>query len=75
LENKNFVPVPFWQIRVQTERSGTPFAVVSREKYDSKDVANAVFGKLQGNSLTVQTVEKKEINQEPPLLYDLTSLQ
>jgi DNA topoisomerase-3 len=75
LENKNFVPVPFWQIRVQTERSGTPFAVVSREKYDGKDAANSVFGKLQGNSLTVQTVENKEVNQEPPLLYDLTSLQ
>jgi DNA topoisomerase-3 len=30
---------------------------------------------LQGNSLQVQSVEKKEVNQEPPLLYDLTNLQ
>jgi DNA topoisomerase-3 len=30
---------------------------------------------LQGNSLTVKSVEKKEVNQEPPLLYDLTTLQ
>ncbi|GHT45047.1 DNA topoisomerase [Bacteroidia bacterium] len=75
LENKNFTPVPFWQIRVQTEKANIPFAVVNREKYDRKDTANAIFQKLQGNSLQVQTVEKKEVNQEPPLLYDLTALQ
>ncbi|GHV05627.1 DNA topoisomerase [Bacteroidia bacterium] len=75
LENKNFTPVPFWQIRIQTEKANIPFAVVNREKYDRKDTANAIFQKLQGNSLQVQTVEKKEVNQEPPLLYDLTALQ
>ncbi|GHT02913.1 DNA topoisomerase [Bacteroidia bacterium] len=75
LENKNFMPVPFWQIRVQTEKANIPFAVVSREKYNSKDTANSIFQKLQGNRLQVQSVEKKEVNQEPPLLYDLTALQ
>jgi DNA topoisomerase-3 len=75
LENKNFVSVPFWQIRVQTEKANIPFSLTSREKYDNKDTANAIFQKLQGNRLQVQSVEKKEINQEPPLLYDLTTLQ
>jgi DNA topoisomerase-3 len=75
LENKNFTPVPFWQIRVQTEKAGISFAVISKEKYDSKDMANAILQKLQGNHLQVQSVEKKEVNQEPPLLYDLTALQ
>jgi DNA topoisomerase-3 len=75
LENKNFTPIPFWQIRVQTEKSNIPFSMTSCEKYDGKDAANAIFQKLQGNSLQVQSVEKKEINQEPPLLYDLTALQ
>jgi DNA topoisomerase-3 len=75
LENKNFTSVPFWQIRVQSEKAGIAFAVVSREKYDNRDTANAIFQKLQGDTLQVQTVEKKEINQEPPLLYDLTCLQ
>jgi DNA topoisomerase-3 len=75
LENKNFMPVPFWQIRVQTEKADMPFFVISREKYDSRDIANAIFQKLQGDSLQVQSVEKKEVNQEPPLLYDLTALQ
>jgi DNA topoisomerase-3 len=75
LENKHFVSTPFWQMRIQTEKSDVSFSVISREKYDSKDMANAIFQKLQGNSLQVQTVEKKEVNQEPPLLYDLTALQ
>lgn len=75
LENKNFVSTPFWQIRVQTEKSNVSFPAISREKYEQKDMANTVFQKLQGNSLQVQSVEKKEINQEPPLLYDLTALQ
>ena len=75
LENKNFSPVPFWQIKILTEKSDIEFSVLSREKYDNKDTANSVFRKLQGNSLSVRSVEKKEVNQEPPLLYDLTTLQ
>ena len=75
LENKNFVSTPYWQIKIQTEKAKTPFSLLSREKYDNKDVASFAFGKLQGNFLLVQSVEKKEVYQEPPLLYDLTSLQ
>ncbi|MDR2651561.1 MAG: topoisomerase C-terminal repeat-containing protein [Prevotellaceae bacterium] len=75
LENKNFVSTPFWQIRVKTEKLNVSFVVVSREKYEQKDRANTVFQQLQGKSLQVQSVEKKEVNQEPPLLYDLTALQ
>jgi DNA topoisomerase-3 len=75
LENKNFVSTPFWQIKVQTEKSNVPFSAISREKYGQKETANAVFQKLQGNRLQVQSVETKTANQEPPLLYDLTTLQ
>jgi DNA topoisomerase-3 len=76
LENKNFTPVPFWQVKVQTGKAGVSFAAVSREKYDNKDAANRIFQLLQEQkTLCVQSVEKKEINQEPPLLYDLTTLQ
>jgi DNA topoisomerase-3 len=74
-ENKNFTPVPFWQIRVQTEKVNIPFSLTSREKYDSRDTASAIFQKLQGNSMQVQSVENKDVNQEPPRLYDLTTLQ
>ena len=75
LENSNFVSTPFWQIRVQTEKSNILFSAVSREKYEQKETANIIFQKLQGNSLQVQSVETKTVNQESPLLYDLTTLQ
>jgi DNA topoisomerase-3 len=76
LENRNFTPVPFWQVKVQTEKAGVSFAAVSREKYDNKDTVNRIFQLLQEQkTLCIQSVEKKEVNQEPPLLYDLTTLQ
>jgi DNA topoisomerase-3 len=76
LENKHFVPVPFWQIRVQTEISDISFTAISKVKYDSKNAADAIFRLLQDRkTLCIQSVEKKEVNQEPPLLYDLTALQ
>ena len=76
IENRNFTPVPFWQVKVQTGKAGASFAAVSREKYDNKDAANRIFQLLQEQKmLCVQSVEKKEINQEPPLPYDLTALQ
>jgi DNA topoisomerase-3 len=76
LENKNFVPVPFWQIRVCMEKTGISFTAVSKEKYDSKSSADTVFRILQDKkTLCAQSVEKKEVGQEPPLLYDLTALQ
>jgi DNA topoisomerase-3 len=75
LENKNFVSTPFWQLRVQTEKEAVPFTMTGREKYDNSDAARAVLDKLQGNLLHVNSVETKEVNQEPPLLYDLTALQ
>jgi DNA topoisomerase-3 len=76
LENRNFTPVPFWQVKVQTEKEGVAFSAISRDKYDSNDVANRIFQLLQEETtLCVRSVEKKTVNQEPPLLYDLTALQ
>lgn len=76
LENKHFVSVPFWQVKVQTEKTSVLFASISKEKYEQKDKANEVLRLLQeSKTITVKSVECKEVNQEPPLLYDLTTLQ
>ncbi len=75
-DNKNFVPVPYWQIKALTEKDNVPFSVISKERYEQKDEADSIFRLLQeNNTLTVKSVEKKEVRQEPPLLYDLTALQ
>jgi len=76
LENKHFVPVPFWQVKIQTEKLNVMFAAISKERYEQNEKANEVLQLLQTSKMiTVKSVERKEVNQEPPLLYDLTTLQ
>ncbi|KAA6299873.1 MAG: DNA topoisomerase 3 [Candidatus Ordinivivax streblomastigis] len=61
MENKNFVSVPFWQVRVQPEKAGIPFVALSGERYENKQNADAVLRLLQENKiLQVQSVKKKK---------------
>ena len=76
LENKNFVPQKYWQLKFQTGKDSIEFSALSEEKFDSQKPA---IDKLQiikdSGQVQVKSVECKEVNQEPPLLYDLTTLQ
>lgn len=76
LENKDFIPQTYFRLKVHTGKEATAFAVLSADKYDSRGVADqtAAIVKAAGE-LTVTSVVKKEVRQEPPLLYDLTALQ
>lgn len=76
LDNKNFVPQPFWQLLVSTEKDGIKLPVWSDKRYDKSEQAQAAVRQIQQvGHLTVGKVERKEVRQEPPLLYDLTALQ
>ncbi|HBL35080.1 MAG TPA: DNA topoisomerase III [Porphyromonadaceae bacterium] len=76
LENKNFIPQKYWQLKLQTGKEDIEFSALSEEKFDSQQPA---IDKLQtvkdSGQVQVKSVECKEVNQEPPLLYDLTTLQ
>lgn len=76
LENKNFVPQKYWQLKLYTGKDSIEFSALSEEKFDSQQPA---IDKLQiikdSGQVQVKSVECKEVNQEPPLLYDLTTLQ
>lgn len=76
LENKDFIPQTYFRLKVHTGKGTTAFAILSADKYDSRGVADqtAAIVKAAGE-LTVTSVVKKEVRQEPPLLYDLTTLQ
>ena len=76
LENKDFIPQTYFRLKVHTGTDATAFAVLSADKYDSRGVADqtAAIVKAAGE-LSVTSVVKKEVRQEPPLLYDLTPLQ
>lgn len=76
MENKNFTPQKYWQLRVQSGKGDITFSALSVDKYDKKDEADSNLQQVcSAASLQVTTAEKKEVSQEPPLLYDLTTLQ
>lgn len=76
LENKDFKPQTYFRLKLQTEKEVTTFAVHSVDKFDTRTVAEEVTAKVRAaGAIQVTAVERKEAKQEPPLLYDLTTLQ
>lgn len=76
LENKSFTPQTYYQIRVAVEKNGTPFSALSEHKYETLAAVNAALSAVTAaGTVSVSEVECREVNQEPPLLYDLTALQ
>ena len=76
-ENKRFQPVPFWQIYFGTKGTdGEVLKFTSIEKWQDKTTATDLYNKVKElRTATVTKVECKTVHQEPPLLFDLTSLQ
>lgn len=76
LENKNFVPTLFWQMHFTTEGDGEAVKFLTADRWKDKADAEAVYQKLKSaNSVAIAKVECREKTEEPPLLYDLTTLQ
>ncbi len=76
LENKDFTPQTYYQLKITVEKDGTPFTAISELRYDSLPDATAALAAVTDTSaVTVADVQCKEVCQEPPLLYDLTALQ
>lgn len=76
LENKDFKPQTYFKLRLHTDKDATAFAVLSVDKYDSHPAADEKLQQVKAaGTIRVTAVEKKEVKQEPPLLYDLTTLQ
>lgn len=76
LENKDFKPQTYFQLKLHTSKDATRFAAISTERYDARQDADTILERIHSaESVSVLNVETKQANQEPPLLYDLTSLQ
>ena len=76
LENKNFVPTPFWQMHFAADGKDKPIKFQSIGKWEDKAEAETVYQKVKLHKDAVITkVECKENIEDTPLLYDLTSLQ
>lgn len=76
LEHRNFTPVPFWELRLDTSFGNQSFSAITKDRIESRSAAKDLFEKQkQQKAVIVQSIETKEVAQEAPLLYDLTTLQ
>ena len=71
-EIENFKPEPYWVLA--TVYRDTTFTA-TKGKFTSKEEGEKAFALIEGRPFTVTKVEKKEGKEQPPMLYDLTSLQ
>lgn len=76
LDNKNFTPQTYYQIKIAAQKDGAPFSALSEHKYDTLPAVNTALSAVTATgTVTVADVQRKEVSQEPPLLFDLTALQ
>jgi DNA topoisomerase-3 len=76
LENRSFKPQTYFQLKLHTAKDTTRFPAISAAKFDNRTLAEEAYNTVAfGKTVEVVRVDKKEANQEPPLLYDLTTLQ
>ncbi len=74
LENKDFIPEPFYQVAINVDKDGQVFRAINEQKFKTREEAQAIIDKVldTGNILSVEAKPRKE---PPPLLHDLSSLQ
>ena len=76
IENRDFKPSKYWQLKATVEKFGNPINALSIDKWEDENSVKSITNRLKGaKEIKVLSVEEKEVNQDPPLLYDLTSLQ
>ncbi|MFH1072103.1 MAG: DNA topoisomerase I [Nanoarchaeota archaeon] len=71
-----FIPVPFWQLQLITEKDAkTIEAFHAEDKFWDKEKAQKIFEKCTGKPAIASKIEAKEFNQRPPFPFDLGALQ
>lgn len=76
LENKSFTPQTFFRLKLHTAKDATAFSALSMEKFSSQKEAEQHRQEiLESSEVRVVKVENREVTEQAPLLYDLTSLQ
>lgn len=76
LENKAFKPATYYQLKLSTAKDATLFAALSAQRFDDEHAAQTAYAAvMDAEQIRVVRVERKEVKEQPPLLYDLTTLQ
>lgn len=76
LDNRDFVTKPYYLLQLRTTKAGEELVMTCAEKYDTPEKLDVARKKVnEEKTAQVVQVEKKEVLEEAPLLYDLTALQ
>lgn len=76
IENKAFAITKFWQIELEHRKEFIDFKSLSLIKWDNNKQAQDTLKFIERQGVaTVISVETKTVNEQPPLLFDLTALQ
>ncbi len=71
-EIRDFKPEPYWVLSTLYRDA---LFTATKGKFNSKEEGEAAFELIKDKPFTITKVEKKNGNEAPPKLYDLTSLQ
>ena len=77
-ENRRFTPEAFWQLHLAVKDEGKDVVkFTSEEKWKDGDTVNGLYKRIKETckEVRITQVEHKQKTEEPPLLYDLTTLQ
>lgn len=75
-ENRQFESRTYFRIKVSAAKDGITFSALSQNRFDDLDSATTRLREVKdGDTLSVTSVEHREVVQESPLLYNLTALQ
>lgn len=75
LENRDFNAVPYYRLELSVLKDGKELVFTCPEKYMQQQAVAARNRIAASRVATVIQAERKETVEEPPLLYDLASLQ
>lgn len=65
-----FKPIPFYTVELDCGKFSA-----SSEKFPEKSEAEKIVRDCEGRSVTVNSIDRREKSEKPPLLFDLTTLQ
>ncbi len=72
---KCFVPTPYWSITAKININGTAYQADYEKILESKQEATIVVDACKTKEGQIETIAVKEFEQNPPLPFDLGSLQ
>jgi DNA topoisomerase I len=72
---QSFVPTPYWTVTAKNEIDGFTFEVEYEKAFQTRIEATKLMDACNTKEAQIQTVDTKELKQNPPFPFDLTTLQ